>query len=105
MEFTHWTDDDRREFRRAPAAEEVALRCAGGEFLLTARDVSEGGLGAAALDGLEAGAEGSVEFISFPVACRCRVVYSIHGKGLGIEFLDLSEESRAALRNFVKGAN
>ena len=103
--YTRWPEDDRRAFPRAGITGEVALQCAGREYILTARDVSVGGVGTEPVAGIEAPVEGSLEFQEMPVACRCRVVYSIEGKGLGIEFLDLSEESRLALKNFVDEAD
>lgn len=105
--YTRWPEDDRRAFRRASITGEVALQCAGREYILTACDVSVGGVGTEPAAGIEAPLEGSLEFQEMPVACRCRcrVVYFIEGKGLGIEFLDLSEESRLALKNFVDEAN
>ncbi|MGH9433604.1 MAG: PilZ domain-containing protein [Terriglobia bacterium] len=40
-----------------------------------------------------------------PVSCRCRVIYSVDGRGIGVEFLDLSDESRRVLKKFVAGSN
>ncbi|MGH9401484.1 MAG: PilZ domain-containing protein [Terriglobia bacterium] len=100
-----WAEDERRVFRRAEFTGEVSLQCTGREYILTSRDVSEGGIGTGPVPGLVAPAEGSVEFLEVPVACRCRVVYSAQGEGVGIEFLDLSDESRIALKNLVDEAN
>lgn len=100
-----WAEDERRTFRRAPCEGEVALRCAGREYILAARDVSEGGLGASPAEGIQAPVEGSLETTLLPAACRCRVVYSTEGEGVGIEFLELSEESHLVLRHFVENAN
>lgn len=101
----HWAEDERRAFRRADYTGEVALRCAGREYILAARDVSEGGVGASPAEGIPAPEDGSLELALVPVACRCRVVYSTQGEGVGIEFLELSEESRLAIKNFVDDAN
>ncbi|MGH9353036.1 MAG: PilZ domain-containing protein [Terriglobia bacterium] len=103
--YMRWAEDERRGFRRAEFTHEVSLQCAGREYILTARDVSETGIGTGPAAGLEAQAEGCLECPGFPVACRCRVVYSAEGEGVGIEFLDLSEESRMVLKNFVDEAN
>lgn len=100
-----WAEDERRTFRRVPCEGEVALRCAGREYILAACDVSEGGLRASPAEGIDAPAEGSLDFSLVPAACRCRVVYSTQGEGVGIEFLELSEESHLALRQFVENAN
>lgn len=71
-----------------------------------ARDISAGGLRLDSSPELPQEAEGSMSIPLTagkpPVACRCRVIYSIEGRGIGVEFLDLSEESRLVLDNFVR---
>lgn len=104
-----WSESDQRRRPRAAWGGEAILRCAGREFILTARNVSEGGMQADSEFELPVSALGLVSFQlspgNLPLACRCRVVYSIDGKGAGIEFLDVSDEARWVLKSFVDGAN
>ena len=104
-----WSESDRRRRPRAAWGGEASLQCSGQEFILTARNVSEGGMQADSEFELPVSALGIVSFQltpgSLPVACRCRVIYSIDGKGAGIEFLDVSDEARWTLKSFVDEAN
>ncbi len=104
-----WTESDQRRHPRAGWDGEAILRCSGQEFILTARDVSEGGMRAEAESELPVSAQGFISFQlspgNLPLACRCRVVYSIDGRGVGIEFLDVSDETRWTLKSFVDKLN
>jgi hypothetical protein len=97
---------ERRKYPRAEYNANVLFQCAGQEYVLMARDISAGGLRLDSNPELPQEAEGAMTIPlkgdSPPVACRCRVIYSIEGRGIGVEFLDLSEESRLVLNNFVR---
>lgn len=107
--YMRWSEDERRAAPRAGLEEEAVFQCAGREYILTTRNVSETGLRAEPEPGVFSATEGSLEFHlapgELPVACRCRVVYAMDGEGIGIEFLDLSDEARAALKHFVSESN
>lgn len=102
-------EDERRRFTRVPLSTAATLEWAGQEYILSSHNVSEGGMRAEASHDLPPQAEGLISFNldpeNVPFACRCRVLYSIDGSGVGIEFLELSEESRLVLKHFVDQAN
>jgi c-di-GMP-binding flagellar brake protein YcgR len=102
-------DHDRRKYARAEYNANVLFQCAGQEYVLMARDISAGGLRLDSNPELPPEAEGAMTIPlradNPPVACRCRVIYSIEGQGIGVEFLDLSEESRLVLNNFVRDSD
>ncbi|HLI30430.1 MAG TPA: PilZ domain-containing protein, partial [Terriglobia bacterium] len=104
-----WMESDQRRHPRADWGGDAILYCSGQEFILTAHNVSEGGMLAEAERELPVSAQGFISFQlkpgKLPLACKCRVVYSIDGRGAGIEFLDVSDETRWTLKNFVNEAN
>ncbi|MGH9470302.1 MAG: PilZ domain-containing protein [Terriglobia bacterium] len=101
--------DERRRFARVPLSTQATLEWAGQEYILASRNISECGMGADAAEGLPPQTEGLISFNlkpeDVPLVCRCRVLYSTDGRGAGIEFLELSEESRLILKHFVDQAN
>jgi PilZ domain len=100
---------EQRRYPRANFDSDVMLQCAGQEYVLMAHNISAGGMGLDPNPELSPRSEGSVSIPlgqgEAPLACRCRVVYSMEGRGIGIEFLDLSEESRLVLNNLVRDSN
>ena len=100
---------EQRRHSREDWGGEAVLRCFGREFILTARNVSEGGMRAEAETELPVSAQGYISFqlnsVNLPLTCRCRVVYSIDGRGVGIEFLEVSDEARWTLKSFVEELN
>jgi c-di-GMP-binding flagellar brake protein YcgR len=102
-------ETEQRKSPRSPMRTEIACRCAGREYVLLSRDVSTGGFGAQYEAGFVATSEIGASFQPGPeypqIACRCRVVYSLEGRGIGVEFIELSEQSRRALEKFVDAAN
>lgn len=106
------TNSRHREDRRYPRADfnaDVILQCTGQEYVLTAHNISARGMGLDPNPELAPETEGTVRIPlrpgQVPLACRCRVVYSIEGRGIGIEFLELSEESQLVLNSFVRASN
>lgn len=103
------SERDQRKYQRVPLSAEALVQCAGREYLLTSRNLSLGGMQANPQPDLPASVEGFISFHlkpeDLPVACRCRVIYSIDGRGVGIEFLDLTDDLRLMLKNFVDEAN
>lgn len=104
-----WAENDPRRYPRASWDGEAVLQCSGREFILTARNVSEGGMRAESEADLPVSTLGFVSFElkpgGLPLVCRCRVVYAIDGKGVGIEFLDVSDEARWTLKSFMDETN
>jgi c-di-GMP-binding flagellar brake protein YcgR len=102
-------NSDRRRFARTEVDAGVVMEFSGQEYLLVAKDVSAGGLSASPHNGITESSEGTATFVlgdeHQQVSCRCRVIYSSDGRGIGVEFLDLSEESRQALNKFVDESN
>ena len=99
---------DKRQHRRAQLVTQV--RCdalSRDEFLLT-RDVSVGGMFVTAKDPFPSDSEVALAFslrAGEPlIASRGKVVYSLRNMGMGITFVDLSEEARQALQKFVDEA-
>jgi hypothetical protein len=107
--MTNSTRRQERKYARTDFDSDVMLQCAGQEYVLMARNISAGGLGLDPNPELAPNAEGTVSIQlrpgDAPLACRCRIVYSMEGRGIGIEFLDLSEESRLVLNNLVRDSN
>ncbi len=81
----------------------------GREDVFLTRDVSVGGVFIAVKDPYLPESEVAVSFRLKPadstVSCRGKVVYSIDEVGMGVEFLDLSEEACLALQKFVEEAD
>ena len=102
-------DADRRKYGRAIIESTVALEVSGREYLLVSKDISAGGLSTLPHPEITPSSEGFATFAigeaQRPISCRCRVIYSIDGRGIGVEFLDLSEESLLALKKFVDESN
>ncbi len=102
-------DSDRRKHARAEIESDVAMEFSGREYVLVAKDISPGGLSTFPQSEITESSEGIATFAigedRQPVSCRCRVIYSVDGRGIGVEFLDLSDESRQALKKFVDESN
>jgi hypothetical protein len=107
--MTNSSHEEKRKYPRTDFDSNVLFQCAGQEYVLMAHNISGGGLRVDSDPDLAPAAEGTVSIPlrpgNAPLACRCRVVYSLEGRGIGIEFLDMSDESRLALKNFVDDAN
>ena len=100
---------ERREYRRVRLITQVQCAALGRKDALVTRDVSLGGLPIGTKKPYPANAEIDVSF-SLPFAashifCRGQVSYTIEGRCLGVRFLEMSEESHLALKQFVAEAN
>jgi PilZ domain len=102
-------DSDRRQNTRVEIETGVVLQFSGREFVLVAKDISTGGLAASPNNEIVEFSEGLASFAigddQRPISCRCRVIYSVDGRGIGVEFLDLGDDSRFALKKFVDESN
>jgi PilZ domain len=107
--MTTSTDEEKRRYPRAEFDSNVMFQCAGQEYVLMARNISAGGLQLESSADLSPQTEGALsiplESGRPPLACRCRIVYSVEGRGIGVEFLDMSEESCLVLNNFVRDSD
>lgn len=96
---------DKRQYRRARLVTQARCETLGREDLLVTRDVSVGGLFLIAKQNYPAPSEISLSFrlnpTGPPLSCRGKVVYAVRGVGMGVEFVDLSEDARQALQKFV----
>jgi PilZ domain len=96
---------EKREHRRARLITEVRCEALGREEMLLSRDVSVGGVFVSAKDPFPMGSEIAItlQFAAGGPALSAagKVVYSLKGLGMGIQFTNLSEEARATLQKFV----
>jgi hypothetical protein len=99
---------EKRQHRRAKLVTEVRCDALGRADLLLTRDVSVGGMFVTAKNPFPADSEVALSFRlragDPPVSSRGKVVYSIQGMGMGIVFVDLSQDVRQALQKFVDEA-
>jgi hypothetical protein len=99
---------DKRVHRRAKLVTQVKCDALGRNEVLVTRDVSVGGLFISTKTPLPlesvAGIFFSVGYSSHSISCKGKVVYSMPGMGMGIEFMDLKDESRQMLQKFVDEA-
>lgn len=96
---------ERRQYRRVKLVTQVKCEPLSRDDLLLTRDVSAGGLFIRTKSPLPVNSEVTLSFRLGPQApainCQGKVVNSLPNLGMGIQFLDLNEESRLALQNFV----
>jgi c-di-GMP-binding flagellar brake protein YcgR len=83
-----------------------ALEC---DEIRVTRDVSLDGMFFEAQFPLRVGSELNLTFRVNPdeqaITCRAKVIYSHVGRGMGVQFLDLSEAARQSLLRFVDEAS
>jgi len=92
---------EKRRHKRDDAALEVRCASFGLDEIFVSRDVSAGGLFLKTPNPLVAGSTVELTFSVSPegpaVGCSGRVVYSMPGVGMGIQFLDTTGEIELAL--------
>lgn len=100
---------DKRRQRRVRLITEVKCEAMSRDEFLVTRDVSAGGLFVNTKSPLPLDSLVRIAFSlaagSPAISCNGLVVYSMQGLGMGIQFADLSEESRTALEKFVDEAS
>jgi c-di-GMP-binding flagellar brake protein YcgR len=100
------TDVERRQYRRIKLVIQVHCEALGCNEIRVTRDVSVGGMFFNMQFPLPLGSELSLTFRIHPrepaVTCRAKVMFSRVGLGMGIQFLDLSEDARQTLQKFVE---
>ena len=101
-------DIDKRRHRRANLITQVRCDALQRQGLMVTRDVSVGGMFVNVKDPFPADSEVTTLFRLEPTSdlltCRGKVAYAIKGMGMGISFIELSEEVRQALQKFVDEA-
>lgn len=95
----------RRQYRRVVLVTEVECEALERKEVMVTRDVSAGGMFITARYPLPIDSYLTVTFRlrlnDTPIFSRARVRYTQPGVGMGIQFLDLSDEMRAKLQKFV----
>jgi len=96
---------EKRQYRRVRLVTEVRRESLSQEELLLTRDISVGGLFLNCKNPWPKDSEVTLSFHLRPggpvVNCHSKVAYSIAGVGMGIQFVDLSEELRQAIQKLV----
>lgn len=99
---------EKREHRRARLVTQVRCEALGREEMLLTRDVSVGGVFVSAKDPFPIGSDITLSLQlatgGKSLAAAGKVVYSLKGLGMGIQFTDISDEHRSTLQNFVDEA-
>jgi uncharacterized protein (TIGR02266 family) len=94
-----------RQYRRVVLVTEVECEALERKEVMVTRDVSAGGMFITARYPLPIDSYLTVNFRirlkDAPMTCRARVRYTQAGVGMGIQFLDLSDEARDKLQQFV----
>src|SRR5947207_4699849 len=102
-------DIDKRLHRRAKLVTQIRCEALGCEEVHVTRDVSVGGLFVSSKNPFPQDSVVSVSFHLRPsqpaISCRGKVVYSLKGLGMGVQFTDLNDLARAALEKFVDESN
>ena len=100
---------ERRMYRRVRLATQVQCAVLGREDTLVTRDISLGGMLIVTKTPYPANSEIDLSFslppAGTPIFCHGQVGYTIEGCGMGVRFLEMSEESRLALKKFLAEAN
>lgn len=96
---------EKRQPRRLRIATQVHCKALSRDELLLTRDISVGGLFLNCEDPLPQDSEVTLSFRlvsgGLVIQCHGRVVHSVLGVGMGVQFLDLSEESRQAIQTHL----
>lgn len=99
---------EKREHRRARLVTQIRCEALGREEMLLTRDVSIGGVFVSAKDPFPTGSDIALTLQlatgGNPLGASGKVVYSLKGLGMGIQFTEISDEHRSALQNFVDEA-
>ena len=100
---------ERRKYRRVRLITQVQCAALGREEVLVTKEISLGGLLIVTRTPYPANTKIDLS-LSLPpaglhISCRGQVGYTIEGCAMGVRFLELSEESRLALKSFVDEAD
>ncbi|MFQ5723629.1 MAG: PilZ domain-containing protein [Terriglobia bacterium] len=99
------TGADRRTAKRASLVTQIRTSSGGQTLVGYSRDISIGGVFVETEDPPEKGSELALRFRLAPDSpireARATVVYRLPGEGMGLRFLDLPDELRQAIEQFV----
>ncbi len=100
---------EKRQYRRVKLITELRCEAMGREEVAVSRDISVGGMFVSTKNPFPSKSELTISFrlkAGDPlICCHGRAAHSVRGVGMGVMFLDLSEDVRLALQNFVDEAN
>ncbi len=96
---------EKRQHRRARLVTEIRCESLGRQEMLLSRDISVGGIFVSTAEPFPNDSEVALvlrlEDAGPLLNCRGRVAYAVKGLGMGIQFSELSEETRGAIEKFV----
>ena len=96
---------ERRQYRRVKLVTQVHCEEMDRNEIMVTRDVSLGGMFINVKLPLPLNSELALTFRLSPaapaIACRAKVMFSQVGLGMGIKFLDISQEAQQSLQKFV----
>ncbi len=102
-------ENEKRQHRRAKLVTQIRCEALGREELHVTRDISVGGLFVSSKEPFPTDSEVSVFFHLRPsdpaISCHGKVVYSLRGLGMGVQFTGLSDADRLLLQKFVDESN
>ena len=102
-------ENEKRQHRRAKLVTQIRCEALGREELHVTRDISVGGLFVSSKEPFPPDCEVSVFFNLRPsdpaISCQGKVVYSLRGLGMGVQFTELSGADRVSLQKFVDESN
>ena len=100
---------EKRRYKRDDKALDVRCESFGLDEIFVSRDVSAGGLFLKTPNPLVAGSTVDLTFAVSPegpdLACSGRVVYSLPGVGMGIQFLDTTGQIETAINRTFHSVN
>lgn len=103
-QFTH-VEIEHRRYRRVKLVIQVDCEVLERTEVAVTRDLSAGGMFINARHPVPVDTDLSLTFRLYPtepaIKCRAKVMFSRVGLGMGVQFLDLSAETRQMLQKFV----
>lgn len=97
----------RRRYARLPLRTPVTCKAGNQNLKSTSINISEGGMVLATSGGWEVGQEVALEFVmpqaSAPIKVRAKIVHKEPTGSMAVEFLDLSNTARDAIKKYITG--
>lgn len=97
----------RRRYARLPLRTPVTCKAGNQNLKSTSINISEGGMVLDASGGWEVGQEVALEFVmpqaSAPIKVRAKIVHKEPTGSMAVEFLDLSNTARDAIKKYITG--
>lgn len=102
------SETNKRNYRRIKLVTQLLCEALGREEIQLTRDISLGGVFVTCQNPMPKDAEVVVAFRLKPteplISCRALVAHAQQGMGMGLKFIDLTEECRQALVKFLDEA-